>query len=134
MVCHRYPEKAPALLSCKDRSTSGWWKIYDESVRHAFSLLETASFGANEFMYVEAVTTGSQRRSNAQSPAMPAPVGAKKKRRLACYAWNDGRPCVSLPCRFSHVCSRCGGDHARRSCHASEASAPGWSDGSCGPN
>ena len=44
-----------------------------------------------------------------------APV-LKRRKVAACYAWNDGKPCGSSPCRFSHVCSMCGGDHKKSVC------------------
>jgi hypothetical protein len=37
----------------------------------------------------------------------------KGKGNGACYAWNDGKPCTNTPCGFSHICSRCGGNHKR---------------------
>ena len=40
---------------------------------------------------------------------------AKRRRRGACFAWNDGA-CVAASCRFEHVCSRCHGGHRRSSC------------------
>ena len=43
----------------------------------------------------------------------------KRRRRGACYAWNDGK-CHATSCRFDHVCSRCHGDHKRAVCGSSE--------------
>ena len=36
---------------------------------------------------------------------------SKRCKIATCYAWNDGKTCIATPCRFSHVCSRCGGDN-----------------------
>ena len=56
---------------------------------------------------------------------------ALKSRKLAaCFAWNDGKACVSTPCRFSHICARCGSDHKKSACPAvkeSPAAEPGTS-------
>ena len=41
----------------------------------------------------------------------------KKRRRGACFAWNDGR-CEAENCSFEHVCSRCAGPHKRWSCRS----------------
>ncbi len=41
----------------------------------------------------------------------------KKRRRGACYAWNDGR-CEAENCPFEHACSRCAGPHKRWSCRS----------------
>ena len=54
-----------------------------------------------------------------QRPAPPdvlplAPLRTKKRKVKACFAWNDGRACGSMPCRFSHCCLLCSGEHARR--------------------
>ena len=43
---------------------------------------------------------------------------AKRRRRGACFAWNDGN-CGVASCRFDHVCSRCHGGHRRSACGAS---------------
>ena len=53
----------------------------------------------------------------------PGPPRAKRRKLLACFAWNDAKPCVATPCRFAHVCSRCGGEHKKGLCtQAQEAS------------
>ena len=41
----------------------------------------------------------------------------RRKRRGACFAWNDGS-CSSPYCRFEHVCSRCFGGHKRVACRS----------------
>ena len=51
-----------------------------------------------------------QRAAGADGRAGPVP---KRRRAAACYAWNDGRACVASPCRFAHICARCGGDHRK---------------------
>ena len=42
--------------------------------------------------------------------------GGKGGKGGACYAWNDGNPCKQTPCPFTHVCSKCGGQHKRSAC------------------
>ncbi len=41
-----------------------------------------------------------------------------------CFAWNDGKSCVASSCRFSHVCSKCGGDHHKPACLPPIESSP----------
>ena len=40
---------------------------------------------------------------------------AKRRRKGACFAWNDGN-CGVAECHFDHVCSRCHGGHRRSAC------------------
>ncbi len=40
----------------------------------------------------------------------------KRRRVISCFAWNDGRSCAAVPCRFQHICSRCGGEHKKPAC------------------
>jgi hypothetical protein len=35
-----------------------------------------------------------------------------------CGNWNDNRPCASKPCRYTHACHKCKGDHPKRECTA----------------
>ena len=44
----------------------------------------------------------------------------KRRRRGACYAWNDGR-CSFPNCRFDHICLRCHREHKRPVCGGGEA-------------
>ncbi len=124
VICRAHPEKAVALwghlavvMSCQSRSTTGWWKSYDTSLRHSYSSMKEADFCLNQCLFTQAMVEGSE---NLRRPppilAQPGPVRAKRRRVQACFAWNDGRPCASNPCRFAHCCARCGGDHARRFC------------------
>ncbi len=123
-VCRSHPEKAVALwghlaivMSCQNISTSGWWRTYDESLRHSYSSMEDASFELNQCLFTQAMVENSEASQRAPTPVpLPVAQARPRKRRVACFAWNDGRPCTSTPCRFAHCCVRCGGDHTRRYC------------------
>ncbi len=124
VICRSHPEKAVALwghlaivMSCQNHSTTGWWKNYDTSLRHSYSSMEEADFCLNQCLFTQAMVEGSESLQRPpHSLAQPGPVRAKRRRVQACFAWNDGRPCASHPCRFAHCCAKCGGDHARRFC------------------
>ena len=53
---------------------------------------------------------GNQRRRIARGPGGDEEAGTE-----CCKRWNRGR-CSNVNCRFSHVCSGCGGDHQRSAC------------------
>ncbi len=124
VVCRSHPEKAVALwghlavvMSCQNRATNGWWKNYDTSLRHSYSSMTEANFCLNQCLFTQAMVEGSEMvRRPPPVPTQTGPVRAKRRRVQACFAWNDGRPCTSHPCRFAHCCARCGGDHVRRFC------------------
>lgn len=124
VVCRSHPEKAVALwghlavvMSCQDRSTAGWWRSYDAALRHSFSSMAEADFKLNQCLFTQAMVESSEALQRpAQAVSVPAPPKVKRRRVSACFAWNDGKQCVSQPCRFAHCCSRCGGDHVRRHC------------------
>ncbi len=57
VVCCSHPEKAVTLwghlavvMSCQNGTISGWWKTYDETLRHSYILL----YGRGDF-YPESV-------------------------------------------------------------------------------
>ena len=134
VVCRTHPGKAVALwghlavmMSCPTRSTTGWWRNYDLSLRHGYSSAEEADFALNQCLYTQAMVESSEALQRPAPPAvLPlAPPRAKKRKVQACFAWNDGRACASMPCRFSHCCSRCGGEHARRFCAPAVEGSPG---------
>jgi hypothetical protein len=33
-----------------------------------------------------------------------------------CGNWNANRPCASKPCRYTHACHKCKGDHPEKDC------------------
>ena len=58
----------------------------------------------------------SQRSGPVPQSESRKPPAAKRRRVAPCFAWNDGKSCVATPCRYSHICSRCGGEHRKTSC------------------
>ena len=97
------------------------------SLRHGYSLAEEADFALNQCLYTQAMVESSEALQRPAPPAvLPlAPPRAKKRKVQACFAWNDGRACTLMPCHFSHCCSRCGGEHARRFCAPALEASPG---------
>ncbi len=117
VVSRSYPEKAVALwghlatvMSCQNRATSGWWRSYDVSLRHSYSSMERADFLLNQCLLMQAMVESSEslQRPTPPVPGPLAPQRQRKRRVQACFAWNDGRPCAAVPCRFSHCCARLG--------------------------
>ena len=100
-----------------------WWRAYvSRFTRQHLPALERADFGKldqalfTRTMMSPSAPRGAQRGGPA-SGVESRPASPQKWRKVAaCYAWNDGKPCVSSPCRFSHVYSKCGGDHKRSVC------------------
>ncbi len=118
VICRTHPEKAVALwvyravmMSCQNRTMSGWWKGYDVSLRHSYSSMDEANFLLNQCLFMQTMVENSEPLQCAAPPGpMPvAPQRPRRKRVQAFFAWNNGRPCTSMPCPFSHTCVRCGG-------------------------
>ncbi len=89
--------------------------------------MEQADFLLNQCLFTQAMVESSEslQRLTPPVPGPLAPQRQRKRRVQACFAWNDGRPCAAVPCRFSHCCARCGGDHARRFCPPAFEAPPG---------
>ncbi len=125
VVCRSHLEKVVALwghlavvMSCQNRTTSGWWKTYDELPRHSYSSMKEATFTLYKCLFTQAMVESSEsmQRPTFTVPTLPVPPRPKKRRAQACFPRNDSRPCASTPCQFLHCYARCGGDHARRFC------------------
>ncbi len=116
IVVSTHPGKARDLLAYLATLLAGaekgdWWRAYDSRFRQQIPALELAEFGKlDQALYTRSIfDTGVQAEGRSAPPA--------KRRKVApCFAWNDGKPCVASPCRFSHVCSKCGGDHRKPAC------------------
>ncbi len=126
IVVQSHPGKAVDLWAYLAIVLSGgekgdWWRAYDSRFRQQVPSLEKAEFGRlDQALYtrclLSASSSGAQKAT--QSPSTDSGSAPKLKRRrvTACFAWNDGRACVAIPCRFQHICSRCGGDHKKSAC------------------
>ena len=133
VVISAHPSKAKDLLAYMAMLSAGseegdWWRGYDRRFRQQLPDLESANFGkVDQTLYARSILTGGaqavpQRAGGVESRAGPAP---KRRKSAACYAWNDGRACVASPCRFAHICARCGGEHKKPVCPlAGESSGP----------
>ncbi len=94
-VCRSHLEKAVALwghltimMSCQNRTTSGWWRTYDESLRHSYFSMEDARFELNQCLFIQAMVENSEVSQRAPTP-VPLPVAQarlRKRRALACFA------------------------------------------------
>ena len=111
MVCRTHPGKAVALwghlallMSCPTRSTVGWWRNYNLSLRHGYSSAEEADFALNQCLYTQAMVESSEAL---QSPSPPvvlpvAPPRVKKRKVYACFAWNDAPRCLAASPTAAH--------------------------------
>jgi len=127
IVISAHPSKARDLLAYLATLLAGaekgdWWRVYDSRFRQQLLALEFAEFGRlDRALFTRTIFaaggTGSVQQDNvathSEGRAQPAP---KRRRVAACFVWNDGKGCVSTPCCFAHICSRCGGDHRKSSC------------------
>ena len=128
VVVMAHPSKARDLwaylammLSGAHRSGGDWWRAYDSRFRQQLPSLEKAEFGKlDQALYTRSILVaragGGPAPPSQSLPEWQGPPGPKRKRSMACFAWDDGRNCVSTPCRFTHVCFRCGGDHRKGQC------------------
>ncbi len=126
IVVQAHPSKAvdlwaylAVILSGGDRGD--WWRAYDSRFRQQVPSLERAEFGRlDQALFTRCLLSSGAGASQkpTQSPSTDSGMVPKAKRRrvTACFAWNDSRPCAVIPCRFQHVCSRCGGEHKKSAC------------------
>ncbi len=96
-----------------DRSVAG--NAVLENICHKPSAMhlaemEQADFLLNQCLLMQAMVENSEslQRPTTPVPGPLAPQRQRKRRVQACFAWNDGRPCAAVPCRFSHCCARLG--------------------------
>ena len=136
VVISAHPEKAKdmfaymaLILSSEGGPCGEWWRWYDRRFRQQLPPLESAEFGKlDQPLYSTALAMASAGGSappvvQTMKTDWPGPPRAKRRKLLACFAWNDAKPCVATPCRFARVCSRCGGEHKKGLCNqAQEAS------------
>jgi len=116
-----FPNKGTELASYHAMILHGpdlckWWRTYDPQFREQFTDLEMADFTRvdqtvySRFLWM-ASATGSQRVAASTSVEHALPPLGKRKRTQVCYACNDGKMCPVFPCRYAHVCAKCGEDH-----------------------
>ncbi len=112
------------MLSGKDHGD--WWRTYDSRFRQQWPSLEKAEFGrVDQALYTKAILSARSLKLAKPPPLESSSLPkAKKRKMMVCFAWNDGRLCASLPCRYQHVCSRCAGDHRKSACSAASEGQP----------
>ncbi len=125
IVVRTHPSKAVDLWAYLAIVLSGgdkgdWCWAYDSRFRQQVPSLEKAEFGRlDQALYTRCLLSagpgGALRSVQGPSDSGPTPR-PKRRREVACFAWNDGRPCAVIPCRFQHICSRCGGEHRKAAC------------------
>ena len=100
-----------------------WWRAYDSRFRQQLPALELAKFGRlDQALFTRTIFSSggaagiSQPGGPAPQPESRNPPAAKRRRVAPCFAWNDGKSRVATPCRYYHICSRCGGEHRKTSC------------------
>ena len=99
-----------------------WWRIYDSCFRQQLPALELAEFGRlDQALFTRTIFSSggagiSQRGGPTSQPESRNPPAAKRCRVASRFAWNDRKSCVATPCRYFHICSRCGGEYRKTSC------------------
>ena len=126
VVLSAYPSKGMELAAYQAMILHGpdscdWWRTYDPQFHEQFTDLGRAEFTRiDQTLYSRSLWTanamGSQRVVTPTPPEHTVPPRSKRKRSQVCYAWNDGKLCPVLPCRYAHLCARCRGDHRRSVC------------------
>ena len=126
VVLSVYPNKGMELATYQAMILHGpdscdWWRTYDPQFREQITNLEKADFTRiDQTLYSRSLWTasamGSQRAVTPVTSDHTPPPRVKRKRSQVCYAWNDGKLCPVLPCRYAHLCAKCGGDHRRSVC------------------
>ena len=126
VVLSAYPDKGMELAAYQAMILHGtdsceWWRTYDPQFREQFTDLEKADFTrVDQTLYArslwKASAAGGQRAATFVNPEHTPPPRSKRRRSQVCYAWNDGKICPVLPCRYAHLCAKCGGDHRRSAC------------------
>ena len=135
IVVSAHPSKARDLLAYLATLLAGaekgdWWRAYDSRFRQQLPALELAEFGKldqalfTRTFFSDGGTGHSQRSGPIPQVEGRNPQAAKRRKVAACFAWNDMKSCVVTPCRYSHVCSRCGGEHRKASCPPPSESSP----------
>ena len=130
IVVQDHPDKTVDLWACLVIMWSGsdmgnWWRSYDSRFRQQLPSLEKATFGwPDQALYTKTILAvgvgGAQKSAQGPSQDGSGPLKVKCRRSsMACFAWNDGRPCAYLPCRYQHTRSRCDGDHRKPACTSS---------------
>ncbi len=136
IVVSAHPDKARDLLAYLATLLEGaekgdWWRAYDSQFCQQIPALETVEFGKlDQALFIRSIfatgVAGSGQRRGPSVQAEGRSVPSAKRRRVAqCFSWNDGKTCASTPCRFSHVCSKCGGDHHKSACPPPAESSSG---------
>ena len=135
IVVSAHPSKAQNLLAYMATLLAGaekgdWWRAYDSHFRQQLPALELAEFGQlDQALFMRTIFSSggagiSQRSGPVPQPGNRNPPAAKRRRVAPYFAWNDGKSCVATPCRYSHICSRCGGEHRKTSCPPSLTDNP----------
>ena len=82
-----------------------WWRAYVSRItRQHLPALERADFGKlDQALFTRTMMSPSAprdaQRGGPASGVEGRPASPQKRRKVAaCYAWNDGKPCVSSPC------------------------------------
>ncbi len=104
--------------------------MYNSRFQQQIPALESVEFGKlDQALYTQSIfdtgVAGGGHRGGPPVQAEGRCAPPVKRRKVApCFTWNDGKPCVASPCRFSHVCSKCGGDHRKPACLPPIESSP----------
>ena len=124
IVVQVHPHKAVDLwaylaIMLPGSDKGDWRRSYYSRFWQQLPSLEKATFGwVDQALFTKTILAtgvgGTQKPTQGPSQDGGGPPKAKRWRAsMVCFAWNDGRPCAYLPCRYQHTRSRCGGDHRK---------------------
>ena len=127
IVVSAHPSKARDLLAYLATLLAGaekgdWWRAYDSRFCQQLPALELAEFGnLDQALFMQTVFSAGGAGNSQWSGPVPQvegrnPQPAKRRKLAPCLTWNDGRSCVATLCHYSHVCSRCNGEHRKTPC------------------
>ena len=108
--------KAPQMLkyisTIRDLYESGGnWGIYDETFRSMMAMRDWQWDAIHAELWLKAAHW-----KKGGPPGKSAFQSKDRFVRGACFAFNQGKPCRTSPCRYLHKCKKCGGNHTANKC------------------
>ncbi len=91
------------VMFCQNRTTSGWWKGYDMSLRHSYSSIDEANFLLNQYLFMQAMVENSEPLQRVTPPGV-APQRPQKKEGSGLLRMEQWQSLHINAMRFSHTC------------------------------
>ncbi|XP_062590359.1 uncharacterized protein LOC134251958 isoform X2 [Saccostrea cucullata] len=91
----------------------GAWRYYDENFRKLRQSNKIPwQLPITEYMVKACTLTRSFRSSQYLFNQSKT-----KQWELACFSYNNGKPCKTSPCKYMHICQHCGEQHPKKKCN-----------------